>query len=241
MVFISDLHIPYEDKKAVKLVYKFLEDNKDSLDVVILGGDIIDFYSLSKFNKDPRRALDIQKDLDKTFNFLSEIRRILPNATIIFIPGNHEQRLRKYKWSKCPELAYLRCLTPEKLFRLEELNIQWFEKRWKYKKLYFIHGSKLSTHSGGTAQKNRDNCGTNVIVGHSHRTGKSNKTNLGGNQGGWESGCLCRLDPEYMDDVADWQHGICVINYYKDKIFYVHNIDIVKYSFIFNGKYYTND
>ena len=44
-----------------------------------------------------------------------------------------------------------------------------------------------------------------------------------------------------LEDVADWQHGLSIINYYKDKIFYVHNIDIVKYSFIYNGKYYTLD
>ena len=239
MVFISDLHIPYEDKKAVELVIKFLEDNKNDIHTVILGGDIIDFYSISRFNKDPRRALDTQKDLDKTYTFMSRLRTILPQAQIIFIPGNHEKRLQSYKWTKCPELAYLRCLTPEKLFRLEELNIQWHEKRWHYKKLYFIHGTKLSTHSGGTAQKNRDSCGTNVIVGHSHRTGKSNKTNLGGNSGGWEAGCLCDLNPEYMDSVADWQQGFCVVNYYKDKIFYVHNIDIVKHSFLYGGKYYV--
>jgi UDP-2,3-diacylglucosamine pyrophosphatase LpxH len=239
IVFASDFHIPYEDKKAVKLFFKFLEDNKKEIDVLVLGGDIIDFYSLSRFNKDPRRALEIQDDLDKVYEFLKKCREILPHVLIIYEKGNHENRLRTYKWTKAPEFAYLRCLTPEKLFRLDELDIKWEPKRWRYKKLWFMHGDKLSKHSGWTAQKMRAEYGTNVICGHSHRTGKSNRTDLSGNSGGWESGCFCDLNPEYMEGIANWQQGMSVVQYYKDKIFYVHNIDIVYYSFLYNGKYYT--
>jgi len=239
IVFASDFHIPYEDKKVVKLFFKFLDLNKREIDYLILGGDIIDFYSLSRFNKDPRRALEIQDDLDKVFDFMTTCGRLVPNAKIKYLCGNHEKRLRTFKWSKVPEFAYLRCLEPEKLFRLNELDIEWIPKRWNYKKLWFIHGDKLSRHSGWTAQKMRAEYGTNVICGHSHRTGKSNRTDLSGNYGGWESGCLCDLNPEYMEGIADWQQGMSVVQYYRDKIFYVHNIDIVKHSFLYNGKYYT--
>lgn len=204
-----------------------------------MGGDIIDFYSLSRFNKDPRRALNIQEDLDKVFTFMQKCRQILPSAIIKAFRGNHEKRLQTYKWSKAPELAYLRCLKPEELFRLRELDIEWIPKRWQYKKIWFMHGDKLSRHSGWTAQKMRAEYGTNIVCAHSHRTGKSNKTDLGGNYGGWESGCLCDLDPEYIEGIANWQHGMSIVQYYKDKIFYVHNIDIVKYSFIYAGKYYS--
>ena len=200
---------------------------------------MLDFYSLSKFNKDPRRALDIQKDLDKLHKLFKLLREILPNAKIFYIKGNHEARLKTYKWSKAPELAYLRCLTPEALLGLDEFDIKWVDKYWKFGKLYFMHGSKLSKHSGASAQKNRDDYGTNCIVGHSHRTGKSNLTNLGGNFGGWESGCLCDLNPEYMSGMANWQQGFCVVTDYRKKIFYVNNIDIVRGSFIFQNKLYT--
>ena len=237
LVFISDTHIPYEDKKAIEVVLKFLKDFQP--DYILLGGDLIDFYSISKFNKDPKRALETQDDLDKLYEFLKKIRDICPNSIILYFKGNHENRLRTYKWTKCPELAYLRCLTPEKLFRLAELDIQWIEKRWQYGKLWFMHGSKLSVHSGDSARKNRDDCGTNVVHGHSHRTGKSNLTNLGGNAGGWESGCLCDLNPEYIEGVANWQHGLTVVQDFGGKIFHTDNIDIVKHSFLFGQKLYT--
>ena len=239
LVSAGCFHFPYEDKKEVELWFKFLKAERKNIDYLILLGDIIDFYSLSKFNKDPRRALNIQEDLDLVFQFCKKCRDILPNAKIKYLRGNHERRLRTYKWSKAPELSYLRCLEPEKLFRLKELDIEWVSKRWNYKKIWFMHGDKLSQHSGGTGQKMRAEYGVNVICAHSHRTGKSNKTDLGGNYGGWESGCFASLDPEYVEGIPNWQHGFSIVQYYKDKIFYVHNIDIVKHSFIYNGHYYT--
>ena len=218
---------------------KFLTKNSKDIDYLLLGGDMIDFYSISRFNKDPRRALNIQQDLDKLYDFLCACRKALPHTKIKYFKGNHEARLQSFKWSKVPEFAYLRCLEPEKLFRLAELDIEWIPKRWQYKKIWFLHGNIISKHSGWTAQKIRAEYGVNVVHGHSHRTGKSNKTDLGGNIGGWESGCLCRLDPEYLEGIANWQHGFSLVNYYKNKIFYVNNVDIVKYSFIYAGKYYT--
>jgi len=237
LVFLSDLHIPYHNKKLLKLIYKFLKDNQP--DYIVLGGDLIDFYSLSKFNKDPRRALDIQKDLDILHEFFKILKEICPNAKIIYIKGNHEQRLRTYKWTKAPELAYLRCLTPQALFGLDEFDIQWEEHRWKFGKLWFMHGDKLSKHSGDSARKNREEYGVNCLTGHSHRSGKSNLTNLGGNIGGWENGCLCNLNPEYIAGIPNWQNAFSVVLDYKGKIFYLSNIDIVKNSFLYQNKLYT--
>jgi predicted phosphodiesterase len=237
LVFLTDLHIPYHNKKLLKLIYKFLKDNQP--DYIVLGGDLIDFYSLSRFNKDPRRALDIQKDLDILYEFFKMLREICPNTKIIYIKGNHEARLKTYKWTKAPELAYLRCLTPQILFRLADFDIEWVEHRWKYGKLWFMHGDFLSKHSGDSARKNREEYGVNCLTGHSHRSGKSNLTNLGGNIGGWENGCLCLLNPEYMSGIPNWQNSFSVVLDYKEKLFYVNNIDIVKNSFLYQNKLYT--
>jgi hypothetical protein len=146
-----------------------------------------------------------------------------------------------YKWTKCPEMTYIKALGMEKLLDLDKLNIKFisYNKYWNYKKIYFVHGDVISKHSGQTAKNILDKWGVNIICGHSHRTGKHNHTTLNGNQGAWESGCLCDCNPEYIKGKANWQQGMSVVQYYKDKIFYVHNIDIVNYSFIFNGKYYT--
>ena len=239
MVFISDLHIPYEDKKAVELVLNFIADFKPS--ILILGGDMLDFMGLSRFSKDPKRALTTQDDIDKLSELLIKLRTMLPNSEIVYLEGNHEYRMVTYKWTKCPELSYIKALTLQKLLKLDELNIKFipYTKYYNYKKLFFVHGDVISKHSGQTAKNMLDKWGVNIICGHSHRTGKCNKTTMSGNQGAWESGCLCDTNPEYIKGRANWQTGFSIVEYYKDKIFYVNNIDIVNRSFIHGGRYYT--
>ena len=46
-VVINDLHVPYEDKKSVKLVKQYINDVNP--DVVVLNGDIADCADYSKF------------------------------------------------------------------------------------------------------------------------------------------------------------------------------------------------
>ena len=206
-----------------------------------MGGDWLDFYGLSRFSKDPIRALQTQDDIDGLKKYIYKIRKLLPNTKIIYLEGNHEDRLTRYKWTKCPEMTYIRALGLPKLLDLDQLDIEFisYNKYWHYKKIYFVHGDIVSKHSGYTAKNLLEKWGVNIICGHSHRTGKHNRTTLGGNQGAWESGCLCDTDPEYVKGKANWQTGMSVVEYYKDKIFYVHNIDIVDHSFLYNGKYYT--
>ena len=239
MVYMSDLHIPYQDKKAVELVIKFIEDFKP--EILILGGDMVDFMGLSRFSRDPKRALTTQDDIDTVSALLVKLRNILPDSEIVYLEGNHEYRMTNYKWTKCPELSYIKALTLPKLLNLSELNIQFipYTKFYNYKKIYFVHGDVISKHSGQTAKQMLDKWGVNIICGHSHRTGKHNRTTLDGNKGAWESGCLCDCSPEYIKGRANWQLGFSIVEYYKDKIFYVNNIDIVKNSFIHGGKYFT--
>jgi len=47
-IFISDLHIPYEDKKALSLAMEIIKDYRlTELDNIIIGGDLVDFYPFS--------------------------------------------------------------------------------------------------------------------------------------------------------------------------------------------------
>jgi UDP-2,3-diacylglucosamine pyrophosphatase LpxH len=241
IVFISDLHIPYENKKDVELVKKFLEDFQP--EILVLGGDILDFMGLSRFSRDPKRALTTQDDIDKVSTLLLDLRIILPYTEFVYLEGNHEYRMVNYKWTKCPELSYIRALELPTLLHFKDIGIRFipYSKFYSYKKLFFVHGDVISKHSGQTAKSMLDKWGVNIICGHSHRTGKCNRTTLEGNKGAWESGCLCDLNPDYIKGKANWQSGFSVVEYYKDKVFYVNNIDIIDHTFIHGGKYFTLD
>ena len=49
-------------------------------------------------------------------------------------------------------------------------------------------------------------------------------------------GCLCRLDPHYMQ-YPNWQHGLVVIHKKKNSgRFYLQPIQIIDGAFLFGGK-----
>ncbi len=60
-VIWSDVHVPFQSPQATDLTLRFLEWYKPN--VAILAGDLLDFYMLSHFDRDPRRRMNIDKDL----------------------------------------------------------------------------------------------------------------------------------------------------------------------------------
>lgn len=85
-VIINDVHIPFEDEIAVRLVFKFMKWFNPEL--VILNGDIMDCYMLSKFAKKPFEGKRFKEEIDETKVFLDELKSVTPNACRYFIVGN---------------------------------------------------------------------------------------------------------------------------------------------------------
>ena len=94
-LFIGDMQIPFQDQDAIDLVFGFADIWQP--DHVWWIGDIIDFYQISRFDKDPRRINDLQRDIDKTVKVLAQGKKVTPKANHHFIGGNHEHRLEKFK------------------------------------------------------------------------------------------------------------------------------------------------
>ena len=52
-IFLSDLHIPYQDTNALALAMDIIKDYKlIEQDNIIIGGDLVDFYPFSSFPTD---------------------------------------------------------------------------------------------------------------------------------------------------------------------------------------------
>ncbi len=90
ILLISDVHAPYCDETAFNLVLDVGMQLKP--DIVVIMGDFADYYSISKYSKNPNRILDF-----KTENNLVKAARAkvdqIPAKRKIFLKGNHEQRL----------------------------------------------------------------------------------------------------------------------------------------------------
>lgn len=162
-IVLSDIHFPYQDDKALKAVYKFLEQHP--VDTIILNGDILDFYDVSSFDKDPERVNSLQKEIDLAQKFFKKLRQLAPNARIVFIKGNHCSRLERYL-KKHPELYSLDALKLPNLLGLDKFNIEYKDKGFKLGSLKIIHGDMVRKFSAYTARGELEKHDSSGISSH---------------------------------------------------------------------------
>ena len=72
IMVVSDIHFPYEDKSAVTAFIK--EAGLRKPDVIVLNGDLLDFYKLSKFSKDPA-GKNPEEEIEMCKTFLKKLRK----------------------------------------------------------------------------------------------------------------------------------------------------------------------
>lgn len=202
-IVVSDIHYPYHDAKAIKCVLDFIQD-KD-IDTIILNGDILDFYDVSSFDKDPDRVNSLQKEIDMSTKFFKKLRTIKPDARIVFIKGNHEFRLERYL-KKHPELYSLDALKLPNLLDLKKYNIEYSDKGIKLGNLKIIHGDMVRKFSGYTARGELEKHDSSGISSHTHRGGVYYYRTPERYLAWFESFCLCDLNPEYINE-PNWQQG----------------------------------
>lgn len=229
-IFVSDIHLPYQDRAAYGLTLQIIKEMKP--DLVFLGGDILDFYSISQYNKDPDRVLTLQADLNYVYEELCKLRKLVPKAEIVLLQGNHEHRLTRYLQTKAPELSTLDALTLPSLLKLDSLKIKWIPNgtRMKVGKLWHLHGNEIPGAGMNVAKAKFDRLGSNVIFGHHHKLQSFTKRTYDGDvYGAWANGCLSDLQAEYAH-FTDWILGFSIIEYGATGNFHVEQIPIIKTS-----------
>ena len=88
-VVVPDIHVPYHDVRAVRTLCKVIKHLKPDFLVVL--GDSLDFYQLSKFDKDPLRKTAVSDDVAEFRDVLHQLDANCPLKTEkVFLEGNHE-------------------------------------------------------------------------------------------------------------------------------------------------------
>lgn len=203
---VNDIHIPFQDNNALEIALK------GKYDTLILNGDILDFYALSKFTKNP--SMNFLTERQSGLQFFGYLRGKHPKARIIWQLGNHETRLQQYIWSKAPALFGLPTMTIEQLFNTGKYRIEVIPNGQFIKAghLHIIHGNE----GGGNALINVARSRllasfSNVLSAHSHVTQEFITRTIGGHIiGSWSNGCLCQLKPQYRP-LNNWNHGFAEI------------------------------
>jgi predicted phosphodiesterase len=227
---ISDLHIPYHDPHAWALFLNIVEAVKPTK--INYGGDILDFYQLSTFDKDPKAIEDgrLQENLDQWYQMAHQVKKILikvaPNCEEEYEPGNHEDRLRRYLMRN-PELYGLRALELKTLMRLDELGIKYSEDEIEVIPglLIIKHGSIVRKESAMSAkgELERERYAISTITGHTHRLGTHYARTRLRVVKAHENGCLCLLNPEYVKN-PNWQQGLTMTTHFGGELFHVEDI-----------------
>ena len=211
ILVLSDIHLPYQDDDALFAALQFgLE--KD-VNCIYLNGDTMDMYQLSRHEKNPANR-SFSYELDICRSFLKGIRKMFPNAHIVYKIGNHDERYEKFIRMN-PQLMSVQEFELGNLLGFPELRIQEIKtKQWSYAgKLPILHGHELPAKSGGVnpARMAQLKLNKQVIIGHFHRETKSTGKQFDGKPyAAYSSGCLCDLYPAYMP-INDWNHGFTYV------------------------------
>jgi predicted phosphodiesterase len=235
--YLADPHAPYHDEEAYSVAMAFQRVFQPHHTWLL--GDFLDFYQLSRFDKNPRRALELQQDIDAARVLMARVREATPNGRITLVKGNHEDRLRRYLWTKAAELSGLRALDVPTLLGLKDLNVEYVESgQVRVADLIIKHGTLVRARSGYTATGELDKAGLSGVSGHTHRLGQVCRRTEAGSTTWIEAGCLCDINPEYlMGNTADWQHGLAYGYMERSGNRFVnHTLPIVNGRVIFDGQ-----
>ena len=234
VLILSDIHIPYHDEVAVAAA--IAHGKKKKPDVVILNGDIGDFYGVSRHDKDPRRSLS--DELDAIRQFLFYLRQQFPNARILYKIGNHEARMEMFLVKNAPVLLGVSDFELPVLLKFDELKIELVPSLTLIRlgNLPIYHGHELPQGMSSPVNPARGiwmRVQESLICGHWHRTSEhTESTGLNKKLSScWSTGCLCDLSPDYAI-VNRWNHGFVWVETQADGNYEVTNHKII------NGRVY---
>jgi predicted phosphodiesterase len=220
ILVISDLHIPYHSIDAITLALNYGKEHK--VDTIIINGDLLDFYMLSRFHKDPRRR-KVNEELTAARQFLQILRHNFKGANIYYLLGNHDVRYQIWLESKAVELLGCEEFELGSLLRLGELGIQLINDKTLIKagKLIITHGHLVIRGVFAPVNAARGaylRAKQSVLIGHTHKISEHTETNMDREiTTTWSTGCLCELSPDYNPFANGYAHGFAHVTITDDE------------------------
>lgn len=228
ILMLSDVHIPFHDVAAVSAAIDY--GRQQNATDIWLNGDLLDFYSLSSFEKDPRERR-FADELEMANAFVQAIAEAFPKANIWAKMGNHENRFDRYMTARAPELLGVPSFSLERILTDSGMNVNFVED-WRvarFGKLFVVHGHEIGRGGGGQNPARWLHLRTqhSSVCGHFHRTSEFTTKDINGKIAtSWSLGCLCDLSPDYMQH-NQWNHGFGFVDLRKTGTFTFQNLRIV--------------
>lgn len=223
----GDLHFPYHSVSALKCLLE--RGRKINPAFIIINGDGLDFYKLSRFHKDPRKR-DVVGEIKKANEFLDVLDEMFPKAKKVWKNGNHDERLQHYINAHGAELFDIinEKISLDKLLELEERGWDYVDdQRLIYaNELTILHGHEYPTPVIGPVNAARGlfvraiGC---ALVNHHHQISEHTSSTIRGKPITTKSiGCLCELNPAYAR-LNKWSQGFAELELGRRSGFAIHN------------------
>ena len=208
---MSDIHVPFHSMSALTCAIKHLRE--EQIDCLILNGDIMDFYAISRHEKE-KDLRDFAKEIEMGRNFLQKIRDLFPFIPIYYKMGNHENRWQRYLNDQAEEFAQLHEMQFEQFFRLDKLAMVYVPD-WQgieAGNLLVLHGHEIMAGGMNPSQSTFNKTFCNTLIGHVHRTTSTIKKN-GFKEyfHSYSTGCLTQLSPKYYP-FAQHNNGFAMVH-----------------------------
>lgn len=228
VLILSDVHIPYHSIDALTAAFNFAKGEKP--DAILLNGDLLDFFTLSRFVKDPK-GRSVAHEL-AAFRKFFEVVQDTFGCSVYFKLGNHEERYQHYLWMKAGELEGVEefDLTNIIKSRAEGIEVIKDKRIIKLGGLNVLHGHEFggSIFSPVNIARGLFLRGkVSAMQGHNHQTSEHTESNMNGEiTTTFSLGCLCELNPAYLP-INKWNHGFALVDV-DGQDFHVRNYRIHK-------------
>lgn len=228
LMWIGDVHIPYQRQDALDLAYQIVEYTKPNF---ITGlNDFFDFRQYGRWqNPINARAqfweADIENPLRVSALHTNTLQTLVPDATILGVMGNHDGRV--FDFLRQTEDGFSEHKVGHFVQRLTEQGVLIFETRPRKENvlqlspgLKIVHGISAAgadnTVGKATIDALRGEDGSehagimyNTAAGHLHRDFEVQYAGVTH----YNFGCLCSNDPEYTARRENWHLGVGIIDY----------------------------
>jgi len=223
---ISDLHIPYHDQQAIEAAVSYLRKRKP--DVLLINGDYGDWYSVSRYMKDPKKRR-LKREIRMQREGLRWLRSQFPKARIVSKEGNHELRWSHFLFNAAPEVSEFPQVSLPRILGMKTLGIDYVDNQRPIMagKLPVFHGHELGKGISSPVNAARGvfmRMISTALVGHHHRTSSHTEPNWRHEEiVCWSTGCLCNLNADYAV-INKWNAGFAVVEVDRAGQFGVDNL-----------------
>ena len=229
------------DEDAISLCLSMIRDLNP--EVVVCVGDMLDAPEFGKYRTSPAFALTSQASIDRAATFAAELRACAPDAEIVWLAGNHEERITNaaldnlkaaFGLKRGNDTHGLPVLSVPFLCRFDDSNVRYVPgypagNYWINEKIKVIHGNRVKSN-GSTAHAYLANEKCSVIYGHIHRRewAERSRDDYDGAKTVMAAspGCLAKtngavpstrggidLDGRPLNVVEDWQQGVGIVTF----------------------------